>query len=137
MLDLNVAERVFPELRAVGVKLSIDDFGTGMSSLAYVKKLDVNYIKIDRSFITNITTDYRDEAVIKSMLMLCANVNKEVIAEGVETFEQAEKLHALGCKLAQGYYFGKPMEPMLLAPLLTKNTSVLAKVTQIRGTIIN
>jgi diguanylate cyclase (GGDEF)-like protein len=137
MLDLKLAERVFPELRAVGVKLSIDDFGTGMSSLAYVKKLDVNYIKIDRSFITNITTDYRDEAVIKSMLLLCDNVNKEAIAEGVETFEQAEKLHALGCKLAQGYYFGKPMEPMLLRPLLTKNTSVLAKVTQIRNTTIN
>lgn len=127
MLDLKVAQRVFPELRAVGVKLSIDDFGTGMSSLAYVKKLDVNYIKIDRSFITNITTDYRDVAVIKSMLLLCENLNKEVIAEGIETPEQAEKLHELGCKLAQGYYFGKPMHPMVITPLLTKNLPDLAK----------
>jgi diguanylate cyclase (GGDEF)-like protein len=135
MLDLKVAERVFPELRAVGVKLSIDDFGTGMSSLAYVKKLDVNYIKIDRSFITNITTDYRDEAVIKSMLLLCDNLHKEVIAEGIETSEQADKLHALGCKFAQGYYFGKPMHPMIITPLLIKGKSALAEVTPIRKVI--
>jgi diguanylate cyclase len=134
MFDLKVAQRVFPELRAVGVKLSIDDFGTGMSSLAYVKKLDVNYIKIDRSFISNITSDYRDEAVIKSMLLLCSDLNKEVIAEGVETLEQVEKLHGLGCKLAQGYYFGKPMDPILVTPLLTKNAPVLSKVTNIRQT---
>ena len=132
MLDLNVAQRVFPELRAVGVKLSIDDFGTGMSSLAYVKKLDVNFIKIDRSFITNITTDYRDVAVIKSMLLLCANLNKEVIAEGIETSEQAEILHELGCKFAQGYYFGKPMHPLVITPLLTKDLPVSAKVTPIK-----
>ncbi|GAC17487.1 putative bifunctional diguanylate cyclase/phosphodiesterase [Paraglaciecola arctica] len=132
MLDLNVAQRVFPELRAVGVKLSIDDFGTGMSSLAYVKKLDVNFIKIDRSFITNITTDYRDVAVIKSMLLLCVNLNKEVIAEGIETSEQAEILHELGCKFAQGYYFGKPMHPLVITPLLTKDLPVSAKVTPIK-----
>ncbi|WP_158967496.1 bifunctional diguanylate cyclase/phosphodiesterase [Paraglaciecola sp. L3A3] len=123
MFDLKVAQRVFPELRAVGVKLSIDDFGTGMSSLAYVKKLDVNYIKIDRSFVANITSDYRDEAVIKSMLLLCADLNKEVIAEGVETVEQAEKLYELGCQFAQGYYFGKPMEPIFITQLLKNRTS--------------
>lgn len=123
MFDFKLAQRVFSKLRAVGVKLSIDDFGTGMSSLAYIKKLDVNYIKIDRSFITNITSDCRDEAVIKSMLMLCAELEKEVIAEGVETVEQAEKLYTLGCKLAQGYYFGKPMLPILITPLLAENAS--------------
>lgn len=132
MSDLNVAQRMFPLLRAVGVKVSIDDFGTGMSSLAYVKKLDVNYIKIDRSFITNITTDFRDVAVIKSMLLLCANLNKEVIAEGVETPEQAEKLHDLGCQLAQGYYFGKPMHPLVITPLLIKDIPDLAIVTPIK-----
>lgn len=135
MFDLKVAQSVFPELRAVGVKLSIDDFGTGMSSLAYVKKLDVNYIKIDRSFISNITSDYRDEAVIKSILLLCADLNKEVIAEGVETLEQAEKLYGLGCKLAQGYYFGKPMDPILVTPLLKKSAVGLTKVTNIRQTL--
>ncbi len=127
MLDLKVAQRVFPELRAAGVKVSIDDFGTGMSSLAYVKKLDVNYIKIDRSFITNITKDYRDEAVIKSMLLLCASLNTKVIAEGIETIEQAEKLYTLGCNFAQGYYFGKPMPPALVTPLLVKSAATKPK----------
>ena len=109
MVGIETTQKVFNELKSMGVQLSIDDFGTGMSSLAYIKKLNVDYIKIDRSFITNIVTDTKDEAIIMSVLLLCQKLKREVIIEGVETKEQKDKLISLGCKFAQGYYFGKPM----------------------------
>lgn len=109
MVGIETTQKVFSELKEVGVQLSIDDFGTGMSSLAYIKQLNVDYIKVDRSFITNIVTDTKDEAIIMSILLLCQKLNREVIIEGVETKEQKEKLTSLGCKFAQGYYFGKPV----------------------------
>jgi diguanylate cyclase (GGDEF)-like protein len=134
MLDVNAAQTMLLQLRAEGVKLSIDDFGTGMSSLAYIKKLNVNYIKIDRSFITNIQSDHRDEAIVKSILSLCADLDKQVIAEGIETLEQAEKLSSLGCNLGQGYYFGKPVHPIVITPLLTKGKMLKSNITNIRKT---
>lgn len=109
MVGIETTQKVFSELKNMGVQLSIDDFGTGMSSLAYIKQLNVDYIKVDRSFITNIVTDTKDEAIIMSILLLCQKLNREVIIEGVETKEQKEKLTSLGCKFAQGYYFGKPV----------------------------
>lgn len=109
MVAVETTEKVFKQLKELGVMLSIDDFGTGMSSLAYIKQLKVDYIKIDRSFVININTDIKDEAIIMSILLLCQKLNREVIIEGVETNEQREKLIALGCKFAQGYYFYKPM----------------------------
>lgn len=109
MVAVETTEKVFKQLKSIGVMLSIDDFGTGMSSLAYIKQLKVDYIKIDRSFVINLNTDIKDEAIIMSILLLCQKLNREVIIEGVETNEQREKLISLGCKFAQGYYFYKPM----------------------------
>jgi diguanylate cyclase (GGDEF)-like protein len=122
-IDIETTRKVFAQLHEVGVKLAIDDFGTGMSSLAYVKLLNVDNIKIDRSFITNIANDPRDEAVIKSMLVLCQYLNRKVVVEGVETEQQANKLLELGCELAQGNYFGKPMPADKMAILL-KNSVI-------------
>ena len=118
MVGIETTKKVFNELKEMGVKLSIDDFGTGMSSLAYIKQLNVDYIKVDRSFITNIVTDTKDEAIIMSILLLCQKLNREVIIEGVETQAQKEKLTSLGCKFAQGYYFGKPVPAKVLTPQL-------------------
>lgn len=118
MVDIDVTQKVFKQFKDIGVKLSIDDFGTGMSSLAYIKQLEVDYIKIDRSFIINIDKDIADEAIVMSILLLCQKLNREVIIEGIETQEQKDKLISLGCKLAQGYYFGKPMPAELLTPRL-------------------
>jgi len=120
MVDIDVTQKVFKQFKDIGVKLSIDDFGTGMSSLAYIKQLEVDYIKIDRSFIINIDTDIADEAIVMSILLLCQKLNREVIIEGIETKEQADKLISLGCKLAQGYYFAKPMPAELLTARLCK-----------------
>lgn len=120
MVNIDKTQEVFSQLKKLGVKLSIDDFGTGMSSLSYIKHLDVDYIKIDRSFIIDVVTDSRDEAVIASMLVLCQKLNKLTIAEGVETIEQANKLTSLGCNLAQGYLYSKPLPPEEIVSLLNK-----------------
>jgi diguanylate cyclase (GGDEF)-like protein len=110
MIDIKTTIATFAKLRALGVKLSIDDFGTGMSSLSCLKQLDVDYVKIDRPFITNMLKDSRDELILQSLISMCHSLNKTIIAEGVETPLQAERLHNLGCLYAQGYYFGRPMK---------------------------
>lgn len=125
MVNIEKTQEIFSQLKELGVKLSIDDFGTGMSSLAYIKQLDVDYIKIDRSFITDVATDTRDEAVITSLLVLCQKLNKSTIAEGVETIEQANKLMNLGCNLAQGYLYSKPLPVEEITKLLSKKEAVI------------
>jgi len=120
MVDIDVTKDMFGQFKALGVKLSIDDFGTGMSSLSYIKELKVDFIKIDRSFIINICECNEDEAIVMSILLLCQQLNRDVIIEGIETKEQRDKLFSLGCKYAQGYYFGKPMHSKELTSLLSK-----------------
>jgi diguanylate cyclase (GGDEF)-like protein len=123
MVNIEKTKEIFTQLKKLGVKLSIDDFGTGMSSLSYIKHLDVDYIKIDRSFIIDVVTDKRDEAVISSLLVLCKKLNKLTIAEGVETIEQANKLKNLGCDLAQGYLYSIPLPVEEMTKLLSDRKS--------------
>lgn len=97
------------ELSQIGVTLSIDDFGTGYSSLAYLKQLSINELKIDQSFVRDILVDSNDCVIVETILSIGKKFNLEIIAEGVETKEQYEKLLSLGCKYFQGYFFGKPV----------------------------
>ena len=96
------------EIRALGVRLSIDDFGTGYASLAYMKQLPVHTLKIDRSFVTNLTGDVGDQRIVRSSIQLAHSFGMTVVAEGVETAGAARELYAYGCEFAQGYHFGYP-----------------------------
>ena len=97
------------ELSRFGMRLAIDDFGTGYSSLAYLKRFPVDTLKIDRAFITDISSDNDDVAIVEAVLGLGKHFNMKVVAEGVEDEEQLQFLRSQGCDLAQGYYISKPM----------------------------
>ena len=96
-------------LRAKGSHFSIDDFGTGYSSLGYLKRLPIDTLKIDRSFVMDSTTDKDDQEIIKMIITMARNLSMKTVAEGVETKEQREFLTQHGCCMMQGYYFGRPM----------------------------
>ncbi|QQS32635.1 MAG: PAS domain S-box protein [Acidobacteriota bacterium] len=102
--------KVLQELDRLGVALSTDDFGTGYSSLSYLQKFPFERLKIDRSFIHLMDKDEKSGAIVKTILMLGENLGIEVVAEGVETASQLEKLRSLGCKAGQGYLFSRPVD---------------------------
>ncbi|HEY4210651.1 MAG TPA: EAL domain-containing protein [Steroidobacteraceae bacterium] len=102
-------EDAVARLRELGVMLAIDDFGTGYSSLSYLKSWRVDYLKIDRSFVRDLVTDMSDLAIVGAIIAMARHLNIEVVAEGIEGWQQLEKLRQLGCNLAQGYLFAKPV----------------------------
>jgi EAL domain-containing protein (putative c-di-GMP-specific phosphodiesterase class I) len=97
------------QLKDIGVRLALDDFGTGYSSLTYVRRFPIDTLKIDRSFIDGIVGSNEDEAIVTAVLSMGRALGVHVVAEGVETEEQAARLRTLGCKLAQGYLFSRPI----------------------------
>lgn len=111
-LIMNDAERTIEmlnRLKRLGIKISLDDFGTGHSSLSYLKTLPLDVLKIDRAFVRNIANDPTDVAIVKTIVTLAQNLNLRTIVEGVETVEQLHLLSDLGCRDIQGYYFSKPV----------------------------
>ena len=107
--SLDTVSVLLNELRAMGITISIDDFGTGFSSLVYLKKLPIDELKIDRSFVSDLEANTDDQAIIQAILGLAKNLNISIIAEGVETQDQQRFLVDNACSYAQGYYFDKPM----------------------------
>ena len=120
MKDLDTTIRLLNELRSIGVKVSLDDFGTGYSSLNYLKKLPINNLKIDKSFVDEITTLKSEKVIAKAVIVLAHDLNLTVIAEGVETPEQLSFLKIQDCDKAQGYLFSKPIPADEFEELLRK-----------------
>lgn len=102
------AIKILESVRALGVQVAIDDFGTGYSSLSYLRRLPINQIKLDRSFIENLTINDQDAAIVQSIIHLAHQLNLEVVAEGVETLDQASLLYQQNCDLLQGYFYARP-----------------------------
>jgi len=121
MTDITTALNTIVSLQSMGIKVSIDDFGTGYSSLAYLRKLPIDKIKIDRSFISEVATNDSDLTIVKSMIELSHGLGKRVLAEGVENLDQLKVLRNLGCDAVQGYFIDKPLpEEQLLKYLARK-----------------
>ncbi|GAA6203823.1 bifunctional diguanylate cyclase/phosphodiesterase [Thalassotalea sp. SU-HH00458] len=118
--DISVAMDTIVVLQNMGIKVSIDDFGTGYSSLAYLRQLPIDKIKIDRSFITEFSTNDSDLTIVNSMIKLSHGLGKRVLAEGVETLEQLNLLRKLGCDAVQGYFINRPLPPEKIANYLTR-----------------
>ena len=111
MADPQRAQAVLEALSAMGVRTAIDDFGTGYSSLAYLKRLPIDHIKIDRSFVMNMHQDRNDALIVESTVDLARNLGLRTVAEGIENEEARARLAAMGCDVGQGFHFAAPMAP--------------------------
>lgn len=112
-------ELLFNQLRTAGCTIALDDFGTGYSSLSYLRRIPVDYIKIDQSFIRDMSTNKDDNVLVSTIIAMSKSLGKKIVAEGVETKEQMQQLTELGCDLIQGYYFSKPLPSEDLVSYLT------------------
>jgi diguanylate cyclase (GGDEF)-like protein len=127
MQNAEEATLVLEKLHAKGIHISIDDFGTGYSSLSYLKRFPLDTLKIDRSFVRDISSDPDDAAIVKSVIALAHSLRLGVIAEGVETEEQLAFLSALGCDEYQGYYRSRPVPAEEFAQLLRESDGTVKK----------
>ncbi|HEY0848237.1 MAG TPA: EAL domain-containing protein [Noviherbaspirillum sp.] len=109
------------EYRDAGIQVAIDDFGTGHSSLAYLKKFDIDYLKIDQSFVQDMATDDSDRAIAESMIVMAHRLGMKVIAEGIETEEQCALLRAAGCDYGQGFWYARAAPPEEFERMLTRD----------------
>jgi len=115
---------ILQNLKAMGVRLAIDDFGTGYSSLSYLTRFPLNTLKIDRSFVKDLMTDPNDVAIVKAMVGLAHALKLEVVAEGVETQEQLDKLREFGCNRMQGFFFSKPVDAKIFESYLQSHKAL-------------
>ncbi|WP_332855752.1 two-component system response regulator [Duganella sp. S19_KUP01_CR8] len=125
MGDPDKAVAALRRLKAIGVSVSLDDFGTGYSSLSYLKRFPIDVLKIDKSFVDDVTTNANDAAIALSVISLAHNLNMRVIAEGVETREQVQFLTERGCDEMQGYFFSRPVSAEAFTALLREHRNLL------------
>ncbi|MGH8854168.1 MAG: putative bifunctional diguanylate cyclase/phosphodiesterase, partial [Telluria sp.] len=123
--DSAAAEAQMAELRAMGISLSLDDFGTGYSSLGYLSRFPLDKLKIDQTFVRNITTEQRSAAIAQATIALAQGLSLSVVAEGVETVGQRDFLGLIGCDVMQGYLYSRPVPADEMALLLAKGRVVL------------
>ena len=126
LLQRNAESRdLLRNLRNYGVKISIDDFGTGYSSLAYLKQLEVDYLKIDKSFVRDLETDDNDRAIIEAIVVMAKRLDIGIVAEGVETASQKDILIQMGCDWLQGFYYARPLTPEAFAQFISDKQNKL------------
>jgi len=124
LIDGNpTTEASLQKLRNLGIRIGLDDFGTGFSSLAYLKRFPISFLKIDRTFVNGLGGDEDDSAIVRATIALAHGLNLTVVAEGVETADQLEQLADLGCDHVQGYLFAKPIDPAEFGAFLGKRWS--------------
>jgi EAL domain-containing protein (putative c-di-GMP-specific phosphodiesterase class I) len=111
MADPDRAQEVLTSLRALGIELAIDDFGTGQSSLTYLQRLSVDWLKIDKSFVMNMASDVNDAAIVRTSVELGHSLGLRIVAEGVETTQALMQLADVGCDVAQGFHISRPVSP--------------------------
>lgn len=131
------ATNVLNEIKALGVQISMDDFGIGYSSFSYLRNLPIDVLKIDRSFVRDITTDQDDAAIISAILAMAHTLNLEVVAEGVETLEQLHFLHEKKCDIVQGYLISRPLPANELKTTLINKKRINIFNAEIPPTNIN
>ncbi|AEV84199.1 putative signaling protein [Actinoplanes sp. SE50] len=130
MRDAARATETLDQLRAMGIRLAVDDYGTGYSSLAYLHALPVDDLKLDRAFVGHCDTDPRSAAIVKSTVELAHNLGMRLVAEGVENEAVLERLRRWDCDLVQGYHLSRPQAPDRLTPWLLERQAVLLAVSQ-------
>ena len=121
--DMAASVQRLTDLKALGVHIDVDDFGTGYSSLSYLKRLPIDTLKVDQSFTDGLGTDPDDSAIVRAIISLGRALDLHLIAEGVETPTQLAELESLGCDLAQGYLFSRPIEPQVFTRWLAEHAS--------------
>jgi len=125
MHDMESSINTLNELRTIGFRIAIDDFGTGFSSLNYLRRLPVNVLKIDQSFVREMAVERASLAIVESIIWLAHSLGKETIAEGVETKIELDLLKERNCHLIQGYYFSKPLPPKIFEEWVSANQKSL------------
>lgn len=121
MQDVDFTIKTLQKLKEEGVLISIDDFGTGHSSLNYIKKFPIDKLKVDRAFVKDITHSFEDAAIAKAIITLAKSLNLGILAEGVETIEQLEMITSLSCSVVQGYLFSRPIPRLEVETMLQNN----------------
>ena len=131
MQNVDATTRMLEQLRALGVGISLDDFGTGYSSLSCLHRFPISVLKVDRSFVSSMTDNQEHLEIVRTIIALARSLKMDVIAEGVETLEQAVELRAMNCEYGQGYYFSKALNAENAQGLLSgdSTTEILPSLT--------
>jgi EAL domain-containing protein (putative c-di-GMP-specific phosphodiesterase class I) len=131
MSGISFVEDILTSLHELQVGIAMDDFGTGYSSMSNLRKYPFSTLKVDRGFVRNMTQDAADLELVNATIHMAHGLGLKVVAEGVETEAQHELLHGLGCDLAQGYLFSKPLPQAQLMQILTTTAELAARADQV------
>jgi EAL domain-containing protein (putative c-di-GMP-specific phosphodiesterase class I) len=124
MQNLSEAIDVLSRLAQLGIGIALDDFGTGYSSLAYLRRLPIQLLKIDRAFVQNVPEDKDDAIIVRSIIAMTKEMELQILAEGIETEAQLQFLTETGCVLGQGYLYSKPIDEVAMRQLMTSAAEI-------------